>query len=219
MFSNFFKKNKTEETIVNVKETQQPVQQPAEQPLQKESPKTTIIAQQLLEGIDINEHAGMQTLVKTMDAIRQTIIHIVGYDFYESKLDTFDPMLFEAYKEAELQQMRADCAEAELEYYKACNDPNGFHGPQLRQMHERLLELKQMVAAAQQGQDVQPSNQQYAQSLSAGLYNNPEDNLEETDTKHSLNRFDDAINRHERPDIALSAPMPGTLPSLPINFD
>ena len=61
---------------------------------------------------------------------------------YESKLDTFDPMLFEAYKEAELQQMRADCAEAELEYYKACNDPNGFHGPQLRQMHERLLELK-----------------------------------------------------------------------------
>ena len=44
MFSNFFKKNKTEETIVNVKETQQPVQQPAEQPLQKESPNMTIIA-------------------------------------------------------------------------------------------------------------------------------------------------------------------------------
>jgi hypothetical protein len=44
MFSNFFKKNKTEETIVNVKETQQSVQQPAEQPLQKESPNTIIIA-------------------------------------------------------------------------------------------------------------------------------------------------------------------------------
>jgi hypothetical protein len=98
MFEKFFKKNKQEENIPEVKE----LQQPAEQPLQKESPKTTIIAQQLPEGIDINEHAGMQTLVKTMDAIRQTIIHIVGYDFYESKLDTFDPMLFEAYKEAEL---------------------------------------------------------------------------------------------------------------------
>ena len=102
MFEKFFKKNKQEENIPEVKKLQQPVQQPAEQPLQKETLKTTIIAQQLPEGIDINEHAGMQTLVKTMDAIRQTIIHIVGYDFYESKLDTFDPMLFEAYKEAEL---------------------------------------------------------------------------------------------------------------------
>ena len=44
MFEKFFKKNKQEENIPEVKKLQQPVQQPAEQPLQKESLNTTIIA-------------------------------------------------------------------------------------------------------------------------------------------------------------------------------
>lgn len=145
MFGNFFKKNKTEEKSVDVRKVQHPV----EQQLQNQSQQSTIIAQQLPEGIEINDHIGMQVLVNTMTAIRRAIINRVGSDFYEAKLDTFDPMLFEAYKEAEVYQMRADCAEAELEYYKACNDPNGFHGPQLREMHERLLQLKRMVDAAQ----------------------------------------------------------------------
>lgn len=218
MFGNFFKKNKAEEKSVDVREVQQPV----EQQLQNQSQQSTVIAQQLPEGIEINDHIGMQVLVNTMTAIRRAIINRVGSDFYEAKLDTFDPMLFEAYKEAEVYQMRADCAEAELEYYKACNDPNGFHGPQLREMHERLLQLKRMVAAAQQGQDfqeVQQNASQYSQSLSAGLHNNPEDDLDAGDTKHPMSKFDEARERHERPDIALQAPMPGTLPSLPINFD
>jgi hypothetical protein len=124
----------------------------------------------------------------------------VGQDFYEAKLNTFDPDLAEALTEADHQFMRAETALAELEYYKACNDPNGFHGPQLKEMHDRLNAYKQQLEDFEKSQARQHNCQQQqpvpvAQpmtSLAQGLHNNPEDELEETPA-HPYNYLEQAI--------------------------
>lgn len=188
----------------------------------EKKPETTPIASQTEQGIVINDTTSMKVLVDTIALLKRAIIDRVGQDFYEAKLNTFDPDLAEALTEADHQFMRAETAQAELEYYKACNDPNGFHGPQLKEMHDRLNAYKQQLEnfeksqTRQQQQPVQMT--QPMTSLAQGLHNNPEDELEDTPA-HPYNYLEQAIEKHERPDISMSAPMTGTLPSLPINFD
>jgi hypothetical protein len=93
-------------------------------------------------------------------------------------------------------------------------------------MHDRLNAYKQQLEDFEKSQARQHNCQQQqpvpvAQpmtSLAQGLHNNPEDELEDTPA-HPYNYLEQAIEKHERPDISMSAPMTGTLPSLPINFD
>ena len=52
-----------------------------------------------------------------------------------------------AYKEADYQITRADYLDAELQYYKAANNPNGPLGNMLKVMWDRRCELKERLDA------------------------------------------------------------------------
>lgn len=83
------------------------------------------------------------------EVIRESLINKLGQE-YEMRLEEFDPDIATAFKEADYQIARADAAEAELQYYRAINDPNGLKSLQLQHMWERVIEMKKRLQAFEQ---------------------------------------------------------------------
>lgn len=76
--------------------------------------------------------------------IRQWLIEKLGAD-YDKNLEKYEPDTANAFKEADYQIARADAVDAELQYYKAINDPNGLKGMQLQHLWERVIEMKKRL--------------------------------------------------------------------------
>ena len=184
-----------------------------------------VIASQTPYGIDISDEVTPGTLGKTITALRKKIVDMVGPQFFESKMEMFDEELAAAYREVDYLQMKIKCKDAEMEYYKACNDPRGLHGPQLLEMHNRVIEFRETVSEYEMTMDpeclVQPEN---VQDMFSDIHNNPQDEIESAETDETVKKqkrpsYIEDMENHRRPNIMLDAPLPGTLPSLPINFD
>ena len=60
------------------------------------------------------------------DVIRNELFDKIGALEYEKNLQTFEPDLFNAFNEINYGIARAEYAEAELNYVKALNDPQGY---------------------------------------------------------------------------------------------
>ena len=64
---------------------------------------------------------------------------------YEKELEHYDQDLANAFKEVDYQIARADSLEAELNYYKAINDPNGMNSNQALFLWNQVLETKRAL--------------------------------------------------------------------------
>jgi hypothetical protein len=96
---------------------------------------------------DTNNMCDFLSLCKqTIIYIKKEMINRLTQKVYEERLEEFDTDLFLSYKEIDYQMARADMLQAELDYYKAINDPNGkYKSPQLQHMWEHLCQLKEKM--------------------------------------------------------------------------
>lgn len=79
--------------------------------------------------------------------LRDQLIQTLGNEGYGARLDEIEPDLSMAYKEADYQIVRADYLDAELQYYKAANNPAGPSANMLKTMWDRRCELKERLDA------------------------------------------------------------------------
>ena len=79
--------------------------------------------------------------------IKSQIINKIGQETYERQLERFDYDMAMAFKEADYQMARADYAEAELQYFRAVNDPYGAKAPQLKKMWDNVNRTKSRLEA------------------------------------------------------------------------
>ena len=113
----------------------------------------------MLKTVDLNDKDSIEYINTDPDndtfasnakeVIRESLINKLGEE-YEMRLEEFDPDIATAFKEADYQIARADVAEAELQYYRAINDPNGPKSIQLQHMWERVIDLKKRLQAFEQ---------------------------------------------------------------------
>jgi hypothetical protein len=179
-----------------------------------------VIVEEVPEGISVSEGFSPKTLARCMFAIKQQILQMIGPEFYNRKLEEFEPELADAYKSVDFWMLKTKCAEAELEYYRACNDPNGFHGPQLREMHDRVCELRNYIEELEQSGQAPDVHIDNVKDMFSDIHNSTEDDIDEiTGEDTRLKKLDEAMRNHEKVSIFMDAPMPNTMPSLPINFD
>ena len=73
----------------------------------------------------------------TSDFINEVTPEIYGRDLQKYNLE-----LYNAYKECDYQMAKSNYLEAELEYYKAVNNPDGGDAYKLFMMYNRLQKLK-----------------------------------------------------------------------------
>ena len=67
----------------------------------EKKPETTPIVSLTEQGINVSETVSMKVLVDTIALLKRCIVDRVGEEFYEAKLNTFDPDLAEALTEAD----------------------------------------------------------------------------------------------------------------------
>ena len=79
------------------------------------------------------------------DMIKDDIVRRVTPEEYEKELEHYDQDLANAFKEVDYQIARADSLEAELNYYKAINDPNGMNSNQALFLWNQVLETKRAL--------------------------------------------------------------------------
>ena len=83
--------------------------------------------------------------IASFHRLREQIIHTLGNEKYSQNLSTIEPDLALAYKEADFQITRAEYLDAELQYYKAANNPNGPLANMLKKMWDRRCKLKEQL--------------------------------------------------------------------------
>ena len=83
--------------------------------------------------------------IASMHRLRDQLIRTLGNEGYGENLNVIEPDLAMAYKEADYQIARADYLDAELQYYKAANNPNGPQGNMLKVMWDHRCELKERL--------------------------------------------------------------------------
>ena len=76
------------------------------------------------------------------DDARLSLINTVGEQTYGEKLETYEPDLFNAYKEADYQIAKTEYLQAELDYYKLVNNPMSGDANILFTSYQRLQQLK-----------------------------------------------------------------------------
>lgn len=76
------------------------------------------------------------------DDARQSLINNVGQQKYGEKLESYEPDLFNAYKEADYQIAKSEYLQAELDYYKLVNNPMSGDANTLFVNYQRLQQLK-----------------------------------------------------------------------------
>ena len=74
--------------------------------------------------------------------IKENLINKLGNETYGQKLEFYDKDLFDAYKEADYQMLKADYFETAYEYYKTINDPNSGDANRTYMLYKRLLQLR-----------------------------------------------------------------------------
>ena len=79
------------------------------------------------------------------DMIKNDIVRRVTPEEYEKELEHYDQDLANAFKEVDYQIARADSLEAELNYYKAINNPNGMDSNQALFLWNQVLETKRAL--------------------------------------------------------------------------
>ena len=179
-----------------------------------------IIVEEVPDGISVSDSVTPKTLARCAFAIKQKIVNMIGPELYERKLDEFDPDLADAYRQIDFWMLKTKCVQAELEYYRACNDPNGFHGPQLREMHDRVCELRNYLDDMERNGGTPDVNIGDVKNMFSDIHNDSSDDIdEETGESNRNRRLVDAMNNHEKVSIFIDAPMPNTMPPLPINCD
>lgn len=76
------------------------------------------------------------------DDSRKSLIDSVGEETYGEKLESYEPDLFNAYKEADYQIAKSEYLEAELDYYKMVNNPMSGDANVLMTAYRRVQQLK-----------------------------------------------------------------------------
>ena len=74
--------------------------------------------------------------------IKENLISKLGNEKYGEKLELYDKDLFDAYKEADFQMVKADYFETAYNYYKIVNDPNSGDANKIYMLYKRLLQLR-----------------------------------------------------------------------------
>lgn len=74
--------------------------------------------------------------------IKENLINKLGNEKYGEKLELYDKDLFNAYKEADYQMLKADYFESAYEYYTQVNDPIGGDANKLYLLYKRLLQTR-----------------------------------------------------------------------------
>ena len=74
--------------------------------------------------------------------IKENLISKLGNEKYGEKLELYDKDLFDAYKEADFQMVKADYFETAYNYYKIVNDPNSGDANTIYMLYKRLLQMR-----------------------------------------------------------------------------
>ena len=74
--------------------------------------------------------------------IKENLISKLGNEKYGEKLELYDKDLFDAYKEADFQMVKADYFETAYNYYKIVNDPNSGDANTTYMLYKRLLQMR-----------------------------------------------------------------------------
>ena len=85
--------------------------------------------------------------VSSMHRLRDQLIRTLGNEGYGERLNVIEPDLAMAYKEADYQIARSDFLDAELQYYKAANNPSGPSANMLKTMWDHRCEMKERLEA------------------------------------------------------------------------
>jgi hypothetical protein len=87
-------------------------------------------------------------------------------------------------------------------------------------MHDRVCELRNYVEELEQSGQAPDVHIDNVKDMFSDIHNSTEDDIDEiTGEDTRLKKLDEAMRNHEKVSIFMDAPMPNTMPSLPINFD